>query len=249
MIDVVSSTRVSSEDFRQTPLGQSLLRLSDSRLTPKIRYENQERWGISEVYNDQIDTESDNDIILFVHDDVWLDDDLIVEKLVTALSVVQICGIAGIRILPPEHASWYFKNINGESNDPRDFSGRVTHFKSRGAGPDDFGPTPRQCWLMDGVFIAARRSVLRQNRVRFDVQFRKHCYDQDFCRTASSAGLVLSTWPIDITHDSAGNFGEEWKQTIPLYQAKWKIQDGNDGALPRWCPLRRYPDGIHSPGS
>jgi GT2 family glycosyltransferase len=84
-----------------------------------------------------------------------------------------------------------------------------------------YGPAPAACELLDGVFLAARRSVLRRKGVLFDPAFQFHCYDLDFCRTARSRGLTLGTWPIAITHRSGGNFGAAWDVAADAYLRKW----------------------------
>jgi GT2 family glycosyltransferase len=59
--------------------------------------------------------------------------------------------------------------------------------------------------------------------VLFDEQFDFHFYDMDFCRTARRAGLSLGTWPISVTHQSSGSFGNpSWSTAHSQYWKKWK---------------------------
>ena len=74
MLSIVSATRFSSQEFiEQAPLGASLKRLSfDKRVSAKIFFEN--KLGLSLVYNDALDSPQAAEILVFNHDDVWIDD-------------------------------------------------------------------------------------------------------------------------------------------------------------------------------
>jgi GT2 family glycosyltransferase len=81
---------------------------------------------------------------------------------------------------------------------------------------------PADCELLDGVFLAARKSALLGNEVLFDSRFDFHFYDLDFCRSARQRGLRLGTWPICLTHQSKGAFdSERWIEKYHAYIAKW----------------------------
>jgi hypothetical protein len=59
--------------------------------------------------------------------------------------------------------------------------------------------------------------------VRFDPQFRFHFYDTDFSRSCEQAGLSMGTWPIALTHLSAGKWQTpEWDAAFQAYLAKWR---------------------------
>ena len=58
--------------------------------------------------------------------------------------------------------------------------------------------------------------------VRFDERFDFHFYDLDFCRTARANGLRLGTFPLAVTHRSAGGFGSPaWQENAERYLEKW----------------------------
>ena len=93
-----------------------------------------------------------------------------------------------------------------------------------GAGHvDAFGPVPAEVKLLDGVLLAARAAVLKASGVRFDPQFAFHFYDTDFCRSCERAGLRMGTWPIALTHASAGAgwATSGWDAAYRAYLAKW----------------------------
>jgi hypothetical protein len=75
---------------------------------------------------------------------------------------------------------------------------------------------------LDGVFLAARKSTLMEKNCLFDPRFDFNFYDMDFCRTARQKGLTLGTWPICLTHQSAGQFDSaRWHKSLRLYLDKW----------------------------
>ena len=74
MIEIVGASRLSKQDFwTKSPLGLSLQRLAhDTRLTASIAFEN--RLGLPDVFNARIHAPTSQQILVFVHDDVWIDD-------------------------------------------------------------------------------------------------------------------------------------------------------------------------------
>jgi GT2 family glycosyltransferase len=85
-----------------------------------------------------------------------------------------------------------------------------------------FGPSGMACELLDGVFLAARKSTLLSKELRFDQRFRFHFYDLDFCRSARQKGLALGTAAIALTHQSYGGFTSAgWHQGLAQYLQKW----------------------------
>jgi GT2 family glycosyltransferase len=222
MLDIISATRLNAEDFwARSALGQSLRRLShDLRLQPRIAFEN--RRGLPAVYNERIDARDAAPVLLFVHDDVWLDDHFFVEHLTMALDAAEVVGVAGSRHRVPCQPSWAFAGADLSWQSEEHLSGTVAHAQHPFGKPAYFGPVPAACELLDGVLLAARRDVLLDHDVSFDERFGFHFYDLDFCRSARAAGLRLTTWPIAITHQSRGHAGsDDWLSNRDAYLAKW----------------------------
>jgi GT2 family glycosyltransferase len=197
MIEIVSATRLAKAEFwKSSPLGQSLRRLAqDARLSSFIAFEN--RRGLPEVYNARIDSPAAADILAFIHDDVWIDDFFLADRLLAALDAF----------------TW---------DDKANLSGRMAFGNYPFGTVWIYGDTPAPCELLDGVLLAARKDTLRQRGLRFDPAFDFHFYDLDFCRSARTAGASLGTWPICLTHQSGGNFdGPDWKRLLDTYRAKW----------------------------
>lgn len=221
----VSATRCSEKDFwTTTPLGKSLgVWLKDSNVKASIRFNNTD--GLPVVYNEYLQNYDSADIFVFVHDDVWLADSFLLEKLRLALRRFDVIGLAGNRRRSPKQPAWLFSRQDGSEFvwDWPWLSGAVSHGKPGQSEVMEYGPSPMPCLLLDGVFLAASASLLKASRVCFDERFMFDFYDMDFCRSASKAGLMLGTWPIAIIHESVGEFGKlSWHGARHLYFDKWR---------------------------
>lgn len=224
---LIAATRLTQTEFeKKSLLGKNLARikLANSRLTSRIFYSNTR--GLSSLYNTAIDELNDDDIVVFLHDDVWLGDTNFAEKLIVALKKFDVVGVAGNTKRQPNQPAWLFREMTPRGDfiwDEGSLSGSVRHGNSDESPLSIYGAAPAQCELLDGLFLAAKIKTLKRSKVRFDERFAFHFYDLDFCRTARRAGLRLGTWPLNITHQSAGSFGgEEWRGAYDGYLKKWK---------------------------
>jgi len=225
MVEFISATRLTKEAFwERSALGLSLRRMEfDERWVPRVAFENTR--GLSTVFNERIATPSEHDILVFMHDDVWIDAPFVVDHLERALQEFHVVGVVGNDQRVPRQFAWAFVNITRDVvwDDTGHLHGAIAHAPHAMGPVTRFGDTPAECELMDGVFLAARRSVLQRYGVAFDERFSFHFYDLDFCRTARSRGLLLGTWPIALTHQSHGNWrSDEWMRSYGEYIAKWK---------------------------
>ena len=227
MIEIVAASPKSEHQFyAAAPLGISLRRLAaDKCIAGRICFGNTgaKKDGLPAIFNRQIAAAGREAIIVFTHDDVWLDDCFLADRLVEALKRFDVVGVAGNRRILPRQPAWAFVDEKFTWDDPRHLSGAVAHGKDACGPISRFGPTPAPCELLDGVFLAAKAATLADHRLRFDARFKFHFYDMDFCREARRAGLSLGTWPIALTHGSGGTFGSvAWKAAQQIYFTKWK---------------------------
>ncbi|MCA3413619.1 MAG: hypothetical protein INF84_03380 [Roseomonas sp.] len=224
VINIISATRLSHDDFlAEAPLGASLKRLAfDKRIHARIAFEN--RTSLSEIYNLSIDAPQAAEILVFIHDDVWIDDYFFADRIIAGLHNLDVLGIAGNLRRLPRQPSWCF---TGQMNDKfiwdlrENLSAAVAHGTAPFGRVTNYGSVPAQCELLDGVLLAARRDSLRSKGVRFDRRFDFHFYDLDFCRSARAAGLVLGTGPVALTHRSQDAFGSaDWQRNYRIYLEK-----------------------------
>jgi GT2 family glycosyltransferase len=217
----VCATRAKPEEFAATPTGQSIARI---RLAARVKLAlaAQNRAGLPSVYNRVIQESFRDHILVFVHDDVWIDDVFFVNHLMAGLRDYEVVGVAGNRRLLPEAPAWSFKNDQMEW-DKENLSGVVCHGPKPCGVPSVYGPVPAGVELLDGVLLAAWGSTLMDAGVRFDERFDFHFYDLDFSRSAKQAGLKLGTFAAGITHVSGGSFGSaSWRAGLAKYRQKWQ---------------------------
>ena len=222
MIEIVTATRSDAATFKSDAmLGKSRQRL---RYNPAIgwRVAVSNSAGLPRVYNAAINDINDHDIVVFIHDDVWIDDYFFGQRIVEGLKYFDVIGVAGNRRRVPGQRSWFSATPSDFSFDTGNLSGILAQVIDGTPQVTTFGAVPAPCELLDGVFLAARKSKLREAGVGFDERFDFHFYDMDFCRSARTAGLSLGTWPIAISHHSASVFGgPAWEQQKALYFEKW----------------------------
>lgn len=221
VIEIVSATRLPEAEFwKDSALGISLRRLAaDTRLRPRIAFSN--RQGLPEIYNARIDARDAAEILVFLHDDVWIDDYHLANRVIAGLHNFDMIGVAGTRRRVPGQPSWAFLDTRW-TPDAGHLSGAVAHHTQPFGPVSRFGEVPAECELLDGLFLAARTAVLRERGVRFDPRFAFHFYDMDVCRTARARRLRLGTWPICLTHCSRGSFvSQAWNDGYRDYLAKW----------------------------
>lgn len=224
-VRIVSATRLTEKMFwRNSALGRSLKPwLTNADISFDIRFEN--TTGLSQIYNQHLSDVHCPDVLLFVHDDIWLDDSAWLEKVLLALKRFDVVGVAGNTRILPHQPAWLFSAIvDGKFVwDSGHLSGTVGHGQLQKGQHSVYGATPAYCKLLDGAFVAIRSAEVRRSRVFFDEQFNFHFYDMDFCRSACRAGLSLGTWPVELTHQSSGAFGNPgWQAGHELYFKKWK---------------------------
>ena len=227
-IRLVCATRMSSDDFfRKAPLGRSLRYYrtfpQHQRIELRLFSGNQE--GLPALYNLAIDEAArDRAALVFVHDDVYLNDFYWASRVHEGLRAFDVIGLAGNKRRLPAQPSWFHKNATMERDDFANLSGVLGH----GAGFPEltelsvYGLPGQEVKLLDGVLIAARCEALQRSGVRFDPRFQFNFYDMDFCRQAELAGLRMGTWAISVIHESAGAFGGgDWLRDYRSYLAKY----------------------------
>jgi predicted O-linked N-acetylglucosamine transferase (SPINDLY family) len=223
-IEIVSATRFSESDFwSKSALGLSLKRhlKQDARLSAYIAFENTR--GLSEIFNNRIDQAGTDTTLVFIHDDVWIDEADFANTIASGLERFDVIGVAGNKRILPNQPAWAFVYAQFTWDDSANLSGQIAHNQHAFGTAEVYGEAPAACELLDGVFLAVKKSSLTNANVRFDEQFDFHFYDLDFCRTAKQSGLSLGTWLINLTHQSTGAFGSQrWQEKYQDYLNKWE---------------------------
>src|SRR5438128_546206 len=191
MIRIVSASRLSHKEFgKKSLLGQSLSALHGyDQMVLDVEYGNADGKGLPQVYNTAIARAGRGDTLVFVHDDVWLEDVDLATKLDVALSAFDVIGVAGNVSRVPGQPAWAFTEGKYLEDEIKlgHLSGTVAHGKTRDQKAETyFGPAPQRVKLLDGVFLATRSKTLKDADVRFEERFLFHFYDLDFCRSCET---------------------------------------------------------------
>jgi hypothetical protein len=198
---IVSATRQNVSKTSKTRLVESLNSFPTGDFELAMTTRNHD--GLPKLYNTYINEQINNefDCLLFVHDDVYIDDlkcfKKIEEQFKNNIDVVGLAGATAAKVKVP--ALWHLMS------EQKDWSGAVAHPHT-----DDtihvtsFGPIPQRCLILDGLFLACKPNSLLKSNCQFDEQFSFHHYDLDFCLACNNAGLRMSTCNINVIHQSPG---------------------------------------------
>jgi len=220
----VCATRLRQQDFWSlSPLGESLRPWrSDPSVVFQISYANTA--GLSEIYNRVLFSSLSSDILIFIHDDVWINDPYWKEKVFESLQSFDVVGVVGNTRISARQPSWAFSSISHGDFvwDTGFLSGSLGHGDHTNGVNNIYGDSKVACELLDGVFFAVKSKTLCKHGVQFDERFYFHFYDLDFCRTARKAGLRMGTWPIALIHQSQAPVGTlSWCDGYEAYLKKW----------------------------
>jgi GT2 family glycosyltransferase len=218
----VVCTRFDAEQYKTTPTYTSLAKLEKlyGEIPTRVFYQNKR--GLPECYNEAI-RDCQQPFVVFIHDDIFINDLYIFDKLSTAFTNAHIIGLAGADLVNLRDGAngWWHIDRKHQSS-----CVLHTHKDSRVETPI-FPPVTQQfvkCMVMDGLFLGCNVAALKEKQVWFDEQFTFDGYDFDFCLNARERGLVLMTWAIMVTHCSLGEGALEanFKEVGRKLFAKWR---------------------------
>lgn len=161
--------------------------------------------GLPVAYNRQLTKENlrKHDIVLFAHDDVFIDDLKLKGKLYTAMKhmnydIIGLAGTKNIKIKPPY--LWH------RMSEMKDWSGAVSHpvDESTKVAVTSFGRWPERCLVIDGLFMAVNLKRVLEVGWKFNENYKYHHYDLSSCLDANKKSLKIGTYPIYVTHSSPG---------------------------------------------
>jgi hypothetical protein len=183
---------------------KSLRRLSDKI---ELFYDCDNTKGLSERYNEILKEHSKSfDNIVFLHDDVYVDDLYVVEKLEKAHTVFDIVGLAGgINPKISKPALWHLMCGGFGGGNLR---GAVAHPTGNKANDQifmtSFGPTPSRVAILDGLFLSVSTKCYLEQSWKFNENYKFHHYDIASSIDANKAKLKLGVVPIWCIHSSPG---------------------------------------------
>jgi GT2 family glycosyltransferase len=168
--------------------------------------------GLSQCYNKILrddDIVNNYSVVLFVHDDVELEDVNLKDKLLN--SPYDVTGLAGAKMFNKDvpKLAWHLAA-------PREMQvGEVAHCHEGKIWTTVFGPTKSRALTLDGLFLAVKPKILREKGLEFDENFNFHFYDLAFCMRANQKRVTCGVLPIRVVHHGIGDsmLTEDWEQS------------------------------------
>lgn len=203
-IKIVSCTQ--KKDHKDTDLYKSIavLQKNTEIYFDDICFYTDNKEGLSERYNQYINNNDlTNSIVIFIHDDVTIEDGMICDKLQKYHNEYDIIGVAGgINLKIKEPALWHIM-CGGFGPNLRGFAGHYIPETDQ-TFITNFGPTPERVAVIDGLFMSIDGNKIRESGWRFNENYKFHHYDIAGCLDANKNKLKIGVVPIWLTHRSYG---------------------------------------------
>ena len=214
---IVVATPDSADVFSKSQIKLSLDKL---QWTDKLEVILQNKEGLPKVYNRFLTEEYRDYKIIFVHDDVLIEDLFLEEKLDIAFQKYDIVGLAGSKKckISSEMVAWHLMCQR------EDMVGEVGHAKDKVYWTSVFGPTDSRALILDGLFLAVNVSKLLDTNTKFDENFDFHHYDITFCLKANANKLKMGVYPIRVSHFGLGDsmMSEAWQKSSLKFKELYK---------------------------
>jgi GT2 family glycosyltransferase len=215
----VIPTQFNEKDFWEKSQIAIFLDKSGYKNNCSVVYENKK--GIPFVYNSFINDSNHNKILIFVHDDVLIEDLFWEEKLNNAFEKYDVVGLAGAKKCDLSRPSaWHLMS------DRQDHCGEVAHSHEKNVWTTCFGPTNSRVLVMDGLFIAINTKKIIKAGLRFDERFDFHHSDITFCLKANKLKLKMGVVPIRVVHFGLGDSmnSKEWENSASKFKEYYENQ-------------------------
>jgi len=162
----------------------------------------------------------DNDIIVFVHDDIEIRDEYIEKKLELYFQYKQHVGIAGVigTNIFTQDGGWWLTNRNIDTR------GRIIQGSPDGNEypmVEPGGINDSNIVSVDGCILFMRGSIAKNFRFDSDTYNGYHFYDVDTCFTLMEQGWHVGIIDILVKHDSEGPLTESWYNSKDKFINKW----------------------------
>lgn len=217
LLIVIATEAASLEDFLKKPIAQSLKHhTAGNEVDYHLVTSNKE--GLSTVYNRFLKDPANIDkTILFVHDDVELNDILLAPKLLS--SPFSVTGVAGATSFNKtvDKLAWHLATKR------EDMVGEAAHTQNGRIWTSVFGPTPSRALIIDGLFVSCKVKDLVEKDCYFDEEFDFHHYDMAFCLKANEKKVTVGVMPIYLVHHGLGDsmLTPEWEASNVKFKAKF----------------------------
>jgi hypothetical protein len=208
-IRFVTATQTNKKDFlANKPLGLFLEKTGYLKNSTIIE---NNKDGLSKIYNKFLTEEYKKEYVIFLHDDVLIEDLFFEEKIQLAFEKYDIIGLAGAKNcdLSVEKCAWHLMTS------PQNYVGEVAHSKNKKAWTTVFGSTDQRALLLDGLFIGVNVEMALSKNLKWDENFDFHHYDIAFCLNANTLKIKAGVFPLRVVHYGLGDsmLSESWENS------------------------------------
>lgn len=176
--------------------------------------------GLCQVYNRFLTEEYKDKYVIFIHDDVLINDLFFEEKVLLAFEKFDIIGLAGAKScdLSSEHPAWHTMTKR------EDMVGEVAHSKDGKVWTTVFGPTDSRSLVLDGLFIGVNVNAALEKGLTFDERFNFHHYDITFSLRANEKKIKSGVFPLSVIHFGLGDSmnTDGWKESAKKFKEFYK---------------------------
>ena len=186
--------------------------------TQILIYENDGVDSLPKIYNTGLE-DSENDIVVFMHDDLILETPNITPKVVRLFEEnpeYGIIGLAGTNNLMS--GMWWQdkESMYGVVGHEHQGKRHVNHYSKQ-----SFGDKPKEVVIVDGLFIMVHKGRIKH---KFNEEFAGfHFYDLPFCVDNHLDGIKVGvTTKIMVTHKSIGMVNKQWEKNKLFFEALYE---------------------------
>lgn len=189
----------------------------------KIFVDNDSNRNIFEKYNHTLGLMniSDDDVIVFVHDDIEILDEYIEKKLEMYFSIKKNVGIAGVigTTIFPKMGGWWMVDRT------RFTRGRIVQGSPTGIDypmTEQGGMDDTHLVAIDGCIMCMRGSIAKTFSFDIDTYTAYHFYDCDSCFRLLEQGWDIGIIDILVKHESEGPLDDLWRINKDKFINKWE---------------------------
>jgi hypothetical protein len=210
IVSVVISTRVIDETYVS-----HVKKMFSHPKTQILIYENNGEKSLTQIYNLGL-KESENDIVVFMHDDLILETSNMTPKIVKMFEKHTDYGIIGIAGTDNLTSGVWWQNRDNMFGIVGHIHQGKRHVNKYSKGV--FNDVLKNVVVVDGLFF-----IVHKNRIKkeFNEQFDGfHFYDISFCVENHLEGVKVGlTTKFEVTHKSIGEVNKKWEKNKLLFEA------------------------------
>ncbi len=186
--------------------------------TEILIYENDGSESLAKIYNDGL-KDAQNDIIVFMHDDLILETKNITPKVIRLFEKNPEYGIIGLAGTDNLISGMWWQDrtsMYGIVGHEHEGKRHVNHY-SKG----DYSEKLKETIVIDGLFMMVHRQRIKHT---FNEQFEGfHFYDLPICLENHLDGVKVGvTTKIRVTHKSVGMVNKKWEKNKLLFEALYE---------------------------